>query len=170
MEQIIKTPVHTGQKNPNKILVIDDDPEMRLAMHVRLKANNYDVIFAGDGVSGIAEARQQKPDVILLDLGIPVGDGFIVLERLQANDKLSCIPVIVVSGRDRRANCDRSIKAGARVFLQKPVRNSDLLHAIDNVLGVKPPPPAPVVYDVGEAHRTDLLDGHASSNLFKQAA
>lgn len=136
-----------------KILIVDDDPEMRLAMHVRLKANHYDVGFAVDGVSGISEARKQQPDVILLDLGLPAGDGFTVLERLQTNDSMASIPVIVVSGRDRAANRDRALKSGAKVFLQKPVRNSDLLLAIEQVLGTKhipSPDSAPTVYDLGE--------------------
>jgi DNA-binding response OmpR family regulator len=133
-----------------KILIVDDDPEMRLAMHVRLKANHYDVGFAVDGVSGISEARRQQPDVILLDLGLPAGDGFTVLERLQSNNAMASIPVIVISGRDRAANRDRSLKAGAKVFLQKPVRNSDLLLAIEQVLGVKTAPAA-VVYEVDGA-------------------
>jgi DNA-binding response OmpR family regulator len=123
-----------------KILIVDDDPEMRLAMHVRLKANHYDVGFAVDGVSGIAEARRQQPDVILLDLGLPAGDGFTVLERLQTNDSMAAIPVIVVSGRDRAANRDRSLKAGAKL-------------AIEQVLGTKhtpSPDSAPPVYDLGE--------------------
>ncbi len=136
------------QKTQPKILIVDDDPEMRLAMHIRLKANNFEVSFAVDGVSAVAEARRQRPDVILLDLGLPAGDGFTVLERLQGNDSLSCIPVIVVSGRDRAAHRDRSLKAGARLYLQKPVRNADLLLAIDQVLGVARPPSGPVVYDI----------------------
>ena len=140
-----------------KILIVDDDPEMRLAMHVRLKANHYDVGFAVDGVSGIAEARKQQPDVILLDLGLPAGDGFTVLERLQTNDSMAAIPVIVVSGRDRAANRDRSLKAGAKVFLQKPVRNSDLLLAIEQVLGTRSSA-GPVVYDVDGGRREN---GHA---------
>jgi DNA-binding response OmpR family regulator len=64
-----------------KILIVDDDPEVRLSLQVRLKVNNYDVVFAGDGVAGIAEARKHLPDVIILDLGLPAGDGFSVLER-----------------------------------------------------------------------------------------
>jgi len=103
-----------------KILIVDDDPEMRLAMHVRLKANHYDVGFAVDGVSGIAEARRQQPDVILLDLGLPAGDGFTVLERLQTNDSMAAIPVIVVSGRDRAANRDRSSKLAPSSFFRSP--------------------------------------------------
>lgn len=117
-----------------KILVVDDDPDVRLSLHVRLKANNYNVVFAVDGVSGVAEARKQTPDLILLDLGLPAGDGFCVLDRLRSSDSLSLIPVIVVSGRDRVASRDRSIKAGARAFLQKPVENATLLSVIRHVL------------------------------------
>ena len=120
-----------------KILIVDDDPEMRLALHIRLKANNYDVAVAVDGVSGIAETRKHMPDLILLDLGLPAGDGFTVLERLSINDSLAHIPVIVVSGRDRAANRDRALKAGAKIFLQKPVKNAELLYAIEQTLGMK---------------------------------
>ena len=52
-----------------KILIVDDNPEVRLSLHVRLKVNNYEVVFAEDGVAGIAEARKHMPDLILLDLG-----------------------------------------------------------------------------------------------------
>lgn len=160
----------TGQKAQKKILIVDDDPEMRLAMHVRLKANNYAIGFAVDGVSGVAEARKQNPDVILLDLGLPAGDGFTVLERLQANDTLACIPVIVVSGRDRAAHRDRSLKAGARIFLQKPVRNSDLLLAIEQVLGLKSQAAAQVVYEVAEAPRPTEFDARPADGLRSPAA
>ena len=131
-----------------KILIVDDDPEMRLALHIRLKANNYDVAVAVDGVSGIAETRKHMPDLILLDLGLPAGDGFTVLERLAINDSLAHIPVIVVSGRDRAANKDRALKAGAKVFLQKPVKNAELLYAIEQTLGVKTHS-ASMVYNIG---------------------
>ena len=130
-----------------KVLIVDDDPEMRLALHIRLKANNYEVVAASDGVTGVSEARKQMPDVILLDLGLPAGDGFSVIERLQRMDTLAHIPIIVVSGRDRMANRERALKAGARVFLQKPVKNSELLAAIEQTLGVKSQP-AHVVYDL----------------------
>jgi DNA-binding response OmpR family regulator len=159
------------QKSQSKILIVDDDPQMRLALHIRLKANNYDVAVAVDGVSGIAETRKYMPDLILLDLGLPAGDGFTVLERLAMNDSLSHIPVIVVSGRDRAANCDRALRAGARTFLQKPVRNSDLLTAIKQALGSAPiPPAAPVVYNIAEAPRNTVLDGRPSQGLRKPAA
>jgi DNA-binding response OmpR family regulator len=132
-----------------KILIVDDDPDVRLGLHVRLKANHYDVIFAADGMASIAEARKHMPDLIILDLGLPAGDGFSVMERLKATDSLSLIPVIVVSARDRNANADRALKAGARAFLQKPVDNAELLAVIRQALGEPAPAGKPAVYDLG---------------------
>ena len=130
-----------------KILVVDDDPDMRLGLQQLLSANHYDVISAGDGVASISEARKHMPDLMILDLGLPAGDGFSVLERLKANEKLSSIPVIVLSGRDRVGNRDRAIKAGARTFLQKPMANEKLLAVIRMVLDAKGRTPE-VVYDL----------------------
>ena len=129
------------------ILIVDDDADVRMSLHVRLKANDYNVVFAGDGVASIAEARKHMPDLMILDLGLPAGDGFSVLERLKVNEKLSSIPVIVLSGRDRVGNWDRAIKAGAKTFLQKPVANDKLLAVIRLVLAEQGQSQA-VVYDL----------------------
>ncbi len=118
-----------------KIMIIDDDPDMRLGLHVRLKANNFQTVFAADALSAISEARKHQPDLIILDLGLPAGDGFIVMERFRANMHLSMTPVIVVSARDRLANEQRAIKAGAKAFMQKPVDNDQLLATINHLLG-----------------------------------
>ena len=136
--------------NQKKILVVDDDPDLRLGLEQRLVANHYDVISAGDGVASISEARKHMPDLMILDLGLPAGDGFSVLERLKANVKLSSIPVIVLSGRDRVGNRDRALKAGAKTFLQKPIANDKLLAIIRLVLGEEEKT-TPVVYDLGPA-------------------
>jgi DNA-binding response OmpR family regulator len=131
------------------ILIVDDDPDVRLGLHVRLKANHYNVIFAPDRMASIAEARKHMPDLIILDLGLPAGDGFSVMERLKANDSLSLIPVIVLSARDREANMDRALKAGAKAFLQKPVANAELLAVIRKVLGEPALREKAVVHDLG---------------------
>jgi two-component system KDP operon response regulator KdpE len=147
----------TGKKlamSQKKILVIDDDPDVRLGLQLRLKTNHYDVVFAVDGLASIVEARRHMPDLIILDLGLPAGDGFSVLERLKANQSLCLIPVIVLSGRDRNANKERALKAGARFFLQKPVANDRLLSVIRLVLDGTDPTPT-VVYDLtGPSPRT----------------
>ena len=85
---------------------------------------------ASDGYSAIATAQKERPDLIILDLGLPVGDGFVVLERLQTSNPLSSIPVIVLTARDPQNNEDRVMKAGAAAFFQKPVDNDELLNVI----------------------------------------
>jgi len=132
-----------------KILLVEDDPDVRLGLHVRLKANHYDVVFAADGMASIAEARKHMPDLIILDLGLPAGDGFSVMERLKANDTLSLIPVIVVSARDRNANMNQALKAGAKAFLQKPVDNAELLAVIRQALGEPAQSEKRTVHDLG---------------------
>lgn len=118
-----------------KILIVDDDPDVRLALHIRLQANGYDTAVGYDALTAISEARRFEPDLIILDLGLPAGDGFVVLQRLQAITNLAMIPVIVVSARDRHSNENRAHMAGAAVFLQKPVDNDELLLTIRRTLG-----------------------------------
>jgi DNA-binding response OmpR family regulator len=118
-----------------KVLIVEDDADVCRGLHVLLKANDYDTVFAGDSVSALSEARRQRPDLIILDLGLPAGDGFIVLERLRANANLSVIPVIVVSARDVHANKERALKAGARAYSQKPWNDDELLESIAQLAG-----------------------------------
>jgi DNA-binding response OmpR family regulator len=129
------------------ILIVDDEPDMRHALQIRLKANGYNVHCAEDGTGAISEARKHRPDLIVLDLGIPAGDGFVVLDTLKTNLHLSSIPVIVLSGRDRRANEQRVLNAGARAFLQKPVQTNEFLSVIRQTLDKKHHKPN-VVHDL----------------------
>jgi two-component system KDP operon response regulator KdpE len=118
-----------------KILLVDDDPDLLRALRLRLRANNYDVLTASDGYAAIAAAQKERPSLIILDLGLPVGDGFVVLDRLQNSDSLAGIPVIVLSARDPQSNEERALKAGASAFFQKPADNEELLNVIRVSLG-----------------------------------
>lgn len=117
-----------------KILVIEDDADVRLGYQVLLRANYYDTCFAVDSLAAISEARKQMPDLIILDLGLPAGDGFVVMERLRNNHDLAHIPVIVVSARDERTNRQRALDSGAKGFIPKPWDDEDLLSQIRGVL------------------------------------
>ena len=120
-----------------KVLIVEDDADVRLGYQVLLKANGYDTFFAADAISAVSEARKQMPDLIILDLGLPAGDGHVVLERLRGsvNMDLGGIPVVVVSGRDLRGNKERALKGGAKAFLQKPWDDDELLSLIARLLG-----------------------------------
>lgn len=124
--------------NKAKILLVDDDPDLVRALRLRLRANNYEVSTASDGYTAIAQAQKERPSLIILDLGLPVGDGFVVLERLQNSDVLAGVPVIVLSARDPQSNEERALKAGAAAFFQKPADNDELMSVIRVSLGPEP--------------------------------
>ena len=117
-----------------KIMIVDDDPDLRMALKLRLRANHFETAYAADGFSAIATAQKERPDLIILDIGLPAGDGFVVLDRLQASATLSSIPVIVLTARDPQYNRERILKAGACAFLQKPADNNQLLDVIRTTL------------------------------------
>jgi len=127
-----------------KILIVDDDADLRRALTIRLQANHYDTVHASDGYAAISVAQRERPNLIILDLGLPAGDGFVVLERLRESDALSAIPVIVLTARDSQSNEQRTLRAGATAFFQKPAVNSELLAVIRSTLpATRPVPPLP---------------------------
>lgn len=118
-----------------KILIVDDDADLRLGLNARLRASGYDTAFAQDGVSALSVARTEDPDLILLDLGLPGGDGFVVLKRLRSHMTLGCKPVIVLTARDPDSSEKKALEAGATAFFQKPADTTALLEAIREALG-----------------------------------
>lgn len=120
--------------NINKILLIEDDKDTVRAMAVRFKAKGYQLVVANDAICAISTARKEKPDLIVLDLGLPAGDGFTVLQRLKANYELMLVPVIVVSARDPLVNEQRALEAGAERFIQKPFDNDEFFAAVQKAL------------------------------------
>lgn len=127
-----------------KIMIIEDENLQLTTLARRLKSAGFEVAAARDGMSAISTARKEQPDLILLDLGLPAGDGFVVLQRLQLLINTSGIPIIVVSSRQPAGNRDQALKAGAIAYFQKPVDFDVLLPAINDALGIVPPttPPA----------------------------
>jgi DNA-binding response OmpR family regulator len=119
----------------NKILIIDDDQHLLVGLTARLKANGYSVVWAADAISAISVALSEAPDLVILDLGLPAGDGFVVLERMRSLASLVATPVIVLSAADPGGNEKRARDAGAVAFFQKPPDNHEFLAAIRKALG-----------------------------------
>jgi DNA-binding response OmpR family regulator len=120
-----------------KILIVDDDPHLLLGLTAKLKANGYKVMCATDALSAITVARKEAPDLVILDLGLPAGDGFLVLERMRSLADLVATPVIVLSARDPADNKKRALDAGAVAFFQKPPDSHEFLTEIRQALGEK---------------------------------
>lgn len=121
--------------NAKKILIVDDDQHLLIGLTARLKHHGYSVITSMDAVSAIAVARRSAPDLIILDLGLPAGDGYLVLDRLKEIPELMATPVIVLSARDPVPNKQRSMEAGAVAFFQKPPENHAFMAAVHHALG-----------------------------------
>lgn len=115
------------------ILIVDDDKDMIRLLSVRLRANGYNTLFATDAYAATSIAKKSNPDLIILDIGLPGGSGFLAMERLEY---LSIsIPVIVLTAADPQDNEERALKSGAVAFFQKPPDNDKLLAAIQEALG-----------------------------------
>jgi CheY-like chemotaxis protein len=118
-----------------KILVIDDDADIRRLLKIRLGNEGYETAFAWDAVTALTIARKESPDLIVLDLGLPGGDGYVVMERLQTLAPFAMIPIVVLSARPVDPNAEKSIAAGATAFVEKPIDMDTLLAAIRDALG-----------------------------------
>ena len=118
-----------------KILIIDDDPVWRQILHRTLKAENYEPIVAADAMTALSATQKHRPDLILLDLGLPAGGGQTFMQRLKQFPALQTIPVIVISGQDPVQGRAAAMAANAQAFIAKPASKEDVLSAIRNFLG-----------------------------------
>jgi putative two-component system response regulator len=115
-------------KNKSKVLVVDDQEPNRRLLSDFMSALGHDAILAGDGQTALERMRLDRPDLVLLDIMMPVMDGYQVLEQARADHELIHMPIIVISGVDEMESVTRCIKQGADDYLVKPF-NPTLLRA-----------------------------------------
>ena len=123
--------------NPPRILAVDDVAENREIVVVRLKAHGYEIITAADGVEGLAKARAEKPDLILLDIMMPKLDGISVLKELKRDESLGFIPVILLTAKADRRDVVAGLDAGADDYLTKPFDQAALVARVRAMLRIK---------------------------------
>ena len=114
-----------------KILVIEDEPEMRRNITTLLRYHDFEPIAAENGRVGIEAARREKPDLILCDVMMPELDGHAVLQTLQADARLARIPFIFLTAKGEKEDLRSGMNLGADDYLTKPVANADLVRAIE---------------------------------------
>jgi len=126
--------------NKPKILLIDDDVDFVEATRTVLESKNYDVIVAYEGQAGLIKAREEKPDLVLLDIIMPVKNGFTAAEQFKNDPKLKQIPVIMLTsfstkGQGSGIPASRGYTLEAEDYIEKPVSPSELLARVQRYMG-----------------------------------
>lgn len=117
-----------------KILVIDDSPVIRRLLCMMLGTKQHDVAAAADATSAVTVAVRERPELIILDLSLPGGDGFLLMERFRNLSRLAAVPIIVLSGEQSAEVRERALQAGAEAFFTKPPNEEDFLAAVEQGL------------------------------------
>ena len=119
-----------------KILVVEDDPAISKALMFRLSSSGFEVITAFDAITGMAAATREIPDLAILDISMPGGNGLDLAERLQNLSKTAAMPFIVITASKKYSLRRRAIELGARAFLEKPYEPEKLMEAVSEALGL----------------------------------
>ena len=122
-----------------RILLVEDHEEIWDFLSRRLKRRGYDVLLAHDGESAVERTRSDRPDVVLLDMNLPVLDGWTAARRLKDDADTAGIPIIALTAHAMSGDREKALDAGCDDYHPKPVDFSRLLQQIDGALGAPPP-------------------------------
>jgi DNA-binding response OmpR family regulator len=117
------TPAKAGGGATNRVLVIEDDEDIALGIRLVLTRNGFEVTGAADGREGLRTFHRMRPDLVVLDIGLPALDGWAVLERIR---DISDVPVLILTARGQESEKVRGLHGGADDYLTKPFGNAEL--------------------------------------------
>jgi twitching motility two-component system response regulator PilH len=126
--------VEEGGGQSGTILVVDDSPTEIHVFKKILEKQGYKIIVAKDGQEGVDIAKQTRPDIILMDVVMPVLNGFQATRQLKNSEETADIPVIMVTTKDQKTDINWGMRQGANEYLVKPVAPAELLHKIRTLL------------------------------------
>ena len=117
-----------------KILIVDDEPNLVKLLESRLKVNGYDVISAFDGQQGLDKVRQDKPDLVILDLMLPQLHGYEVCRQLRTDAVHKNIPIVMLTASGKATDIQEGLEQGANAYIAKPFKPEALLGIIQALL------------------------------------
>jgi DNA-binding response OmpR family regulator len=126
-----------AEETTKKILVVDDEPDVASLLTLMLKSQGYDVITARDGQEALEKARNQNPDLILLDVMLPKMDGYKVARMLKFDENFSHIPIILLTAKIQEKDRQTGMEMGANDYVTKPFDTALLLSKIKTILQLK---------------------------------
>ena len=118
-----------------KIVLAEDEPQIARLIEFKLKKEGYDVTWRENGEEALKAIKADKPDLILLDIMMPVMDGYEVLRRLKEDENLGDIPVIMLTARAQEKDVVKGIDMGAEDYITKPFQPAELLARVKRILG-----------------------------------
>lgn len=118
-----------------RVLAVDDEPHILKLISFSLASHGFDVLEAGDGLSAIEVARNEQPDLILLDVMMPALDGYEACRRLKADPETASIPIVMLSAKSQKAEQAAGFDVGALDYITKPFTPKDLVAAVEGFLG-----------------------------------
>ena len=118
-----------------KILLADDEEDIKTVIKLYLESKGYDVVTAYDGLDTMDKAKAEQPDLIFLDVMMPVIDGFEVCKQLKADETTSHIPIVMLSAASQADSVERAMGAGALDYIMKPFEPPRIDEIIKKVLG-----------------------------------
>lgn len=121
-----------------RILLVEDHQEIWDFLSRRLKRRGYDVVVAEDGGTGLAKARSEAPDLLILDMNLPVMDGWTVAQTLRAEETTRRLPIIALTAHAMSGDREKALAAGCDDYHAKPVDFSQLLTQIETALAARP--------------------------------
>jgi CheY-like chemotaxis protein len=126
-----------------KILLVEDNEMNRDMLSRRLEKRGYTVVIAVDGAAGVAQAKAERPDLVLMDMSLPVIDGWEATRMIRADPEIAATPIIALTAHAMSSDREKCLAAGCNDFDTKPVELPRLLGKIDELLKNRPPPAAP---------------------------
>lgn len=117
-----------------RILAVDDETDVVLIVKTALQAEGFQVDTAHNGRDALAAVREQKPDVILLDVMMPGMSGFDVMRELKADDSTATIPIIMLTGLSERKKIQEALVGGTNYYIVKPFEMTELISKVNDVL------------------------------------
>jgi len=123
-----------------KILIADDEPNIVAALEFLLQRSGYEVLLAQDGESALKQVEQHLPDLVLLDVMMPLKSGYEVCQRMRERAAWRHIKIIMLSAKGREAEVNKGLSLGANLYVTKPWSNKDLIAKIEQLLESAPNP------------------------------
>jgi DNA-binding response OmpR family regulator len=117
-----------------KILIAEDEPNIVLSLEFLLKEAGYEVTVARDGAQALAAARSWRPDLIVLDVMLPVVNGFEVCRTLRGQPDTGHIRILMLTARGRQTEVEKGLAAGAHAYMTKPFATRELVDAVGRLL------------------------------------